>query len=173
LEVGPDRLTIRLVSNRCGYQAPTIYHHFGDKAGLIDQCLEQRFQDLLRDLERVPRRLDAAEYLLGLSEAVVRFGIRNPEHYRLFSLPRLAETPRPASGERAYALVADAFEELEREGRLLMGDAKTAFEITWATIHGLIALRISRPDYEWSHDVTARALEALERGLFKKGIAAV
>ncbi len=168
LEVGPDRLSIRLVTNRCGYQAPTIYHHFGDKAGLIDACLERRFQDLHDELLRVPRRLDPAEYLRELARAFIRFGVEHPAHYRLFSVPRRADVSVPSSAERGRELVAEALKDLERVNRLHGTDAETALQITWAMLHGLILLRISRPDYEWTEDLTERALDSLERGLFEK-----
>ena len=41
-EVGHDGFSIRRLVARCGYSAPTIYHYFGDKAGLIEALLEER-----------------------------------------------------------------------------------------------------------------------------------
>ena len=57
LEEGEERFSIRRLVERCGYTAPTIYHHFGDKTGLIDALLDERF-DRLRspDEARAPRR---------------------------------------------------------------------------------------------------------------------
>ena len=36
IESGGFDFSIRSLSKRCGYSAPTVYHYFGDKDGLID-----------------------------------------------------------------------------------------------------------------------------------------
>jgi len=41
LEAGEEQFSIRRLVERCGYTAPTIYHHFGDKKGLIDALLDR------------------------------------------------------------------------------------------------------------------------------------
>ena len=41
LEDGYEHFTMRKLADRCGYTAPTIYNHFGDKTGLIDAVLEE------------------------------------------------------------------------------------------------------------------------------------
>ena len=46
LELGADQVTIRRVEERSGFKAPTIYHHFRDKTGLIDALLEERCAEL-------------------------------------------------------------------------------------------------------------------------------
>ena len=53
LEDGEELLSIRKLALRCGYTAPTIYHYFRDKDGLIDALLEERFSRLLQRVRRV------------------------------------------------------------------------------------------------------------------------
>lgn len=55
VEAGPDGLSMRSVASRCGYAAPTIYHYFGDKPGLIDALLEERFSRMLASFESTLR----------------------------------------------------------------------------------------------------------------------
>ena len=43
LEDGVELFSIRKLATRCGFTAPTIYHYFRDKDGLIDALLEERF----------------------------------------------------------------------------------------------------------------------------------
>ncbi|MFI5317561.1 MAG: TetR/AcrR family transcriptional regulator, partial [Myxococcota bacterium] len=83
-----DQLTIRRVEERSGFKAPTIYHYFRDKTGLIDTLLEERCAELYERLTRVPKRVDAGEYLLALARAYLEFGLSNPTHYALISAPR-------------------------------------------------------------------------------------
>src|SRR5262245_51180068 len=53
LEAG-ETFGVRALAARCGYTAPTIYHYFGDKDGLIDALLEERFAQLLAEVRRTP-----------------------------------------------------------------------------------------------------------------------
>jgi len=43
MEEGAEAFSMRRLAARCGYTLPTIYHHFGDKQGLIAALLELRF----------------------------------------------------------------------------------------------------------------------------------
>jgi AcrR family transcriptional regulator len=53
VEDGIELFSIRKLATRCGYTAPTIYHYFRDKDGLIDALLEERFSRLLQRVRRV------------------------------------------------------------------------------------------------------------------------
>ena len=61
VEGGIEAFSMRRLAERCGYTAPTIYHYFGDKLGLVDALLEERFTDLLRLIGRVPVSPDPLE----------------------------------------------------------------------------------------------------------------
>src|SRR5512134_1006743 len=61
LEAGGEAFGVRALAARCGYTAPTIYHYFGDKEGLIDALLEERFAQLLAEVRRAPLGDDPLE----------------------------------------------------------------------------------------------------------------
>jgi AcrR family transcriptional regulator len=168
VEEGYDRFTMRRLAGRCGYTAPTIYHHFGDKRGLIDALVEERFSKLFERLRHVPLGEDPVGNLRELARAFVRFGVRNPTHYRLLHAPRPARSSPAPSAEATRTLFDRAFRELAREGRLRTGDVEAATQACWATLHGLISLRTSRPDYPWSPDLLDVAMETLVRGLIRE-----
>jgi AcrR family transcriptional regulator len=86
------------VAERSGYSAPTIYHHFGDKNGLIDALLDARFGEVLEVMRAVPKGEDAAGYLREIARAFVRFAIDNPSHYRLLSVPFAHHATRLRAG---------------------------------------------------------------------------
>jgi AcrR family transcriptional regulator len=167
VEDGYDRFTMRKLAGRCGYTAPTIYHYFGDKRGLIDALVEERFGKLFKRLRRVPLNEDPVENLRELARAFVRFGLRNPTHYRLLYAPRPARGSPAPSAEAVRALFDRAFHELAREGRLRTDDVEAATQACWATLHGMISLRTSRPDYPWSPELLDVAIETLVRGLIR------
>jgi AcrR family transcriptional regulator len=168
LEGGSERISIRRVSERCGFKAPTIYHHFRDKTGLIDALLEERFALFLERLQRVPRGADPVQYLRELARAFVEFGLDNPSHYALLTAPRLAPDQLLPSAEAARELVFGALAEVVKPGTLRTPDLESAFQLTWVVLHGVVSLRISRPGYAWSEDLVELALDVIERGLLGK-----
>jgi AcrR family transcriptional regulator len=168
LEGGAESVSIRRVSARCGYKAPTIYHHFRDKTGLLDALIEERFADLLERLQQVPRHAEPAHYLRQLARAFVEFGLENPTHYALLSTPRSDPEKQPPSAEAARELVFGALREVAESGALRTPDLESAFQLTWVVLHGVLSLRISRPSYAWCDDLVELALDVIDRGLLGK-----
>ena len=97
LEGGPELVSIRAVVKRSGFSAPTIYHHFGDKDGLIDAVLELRVEEQLVMMTQVPKYSDPVKYLREITSSYIKFGLQNPSHYRLMSSPRPGSKPLPSA----------------------------------------------------------------------------
>ena len=171
LDEGVGGMSIRKVTDRCGYTAPTIYHHFGDKAGLVGALLEERFRQILAVLSAIPRGPDTAHYLREVARAYVRFSLENPNHYRLLSMTGLDPAAVP-SAEAARNLVKRALEDLARAGRLAAAEVDAAYQTTWALLHGLISLRLLRPDYQFSDHTIELAFDMWEDGLLRRAPAA-
>ena len=167
LEEGVGGLSIRKLSQRCGYSAPTIYHHFGDKRGLIDALLEERFRVVHKLMSAIPRGGDPARRLREMARAFLSFAVANPDHYRLLSMPRDAGSAGVPSAEAARQLVKDSLAELAVQGTLLTRDTEAAFQVTWATLHGLISLHLTRPDHDVSESLVDLAFDMVERGLLR------
>jgi AcrR family transcriptional regulator len=150
---------------RSGYSAPTIYHYFGDKTGLIDALLEERLlSTLVAALRAVPARSDPLEEARARYQAFARWGIGHPDQYRLLMEPRGEQaTPLP-SGEVALSLLQSPFERLVASGRLPEADLDGITQATWACLHGLIVLPRLRPDVEWQPHLIERSLDAVIRG---------
>jgi AcrR family transcriptional regulator len=168
LAEGGAGLSIRKLEERCGYSAPTIYHHFGDKRGLLDAVLEARFRAVYRLMRRIPRGDDPARYLRRMARAFVRFALANPDHYRLLGAASGGASPAVPSAEAARELVKGALVDLAREGTLWTDDVDAAFEVTWAMLHGLISLRIEQPQHAFAPNLTELALDTVEAGLLRR-----
>jgi len=167
-EVGAEELTIRRVERRSGFKAPTIYHHFRDKTGLIDALLEQGCAELCAQLRLVPKRGNPLEYLRELARAYLRFGLSNPVHYAMMSAPR-RESARPLpSAEAARKLVFDALVAASECCALAGREPEALFQALWAVLHGVVSLSASRPDHPWRPELVELALETIERGLLHK-----
>jgi AcrR family transcriptional regulator len=168
VEEGYDRFSMRKLAERCGYTTPTIYHYFADKRGLIDALLEERFRTLLERLRRVRLGEDPLQNIRQLGLSFVRFGLRNPTHYRLLTAAGPAGSSPAPSAEAARALFEQPFRRLADEGRLVTEDVEAATQAGWAMLHGLISLRISRPDYDWSPRLLDVAIGTVLRGMVRE-----
>ncbi len=164
VEGGAQRFSMRRLADRCGYTAPTVYHYFGDKQGLLDTLLEERFEQLLRRLRRVPASTDPMERARQLSRAFVRFGLRHPTHYRLVTTSQRQRGSRPPSAEKCVEIFEEPMQALADQGRLLL-DRDAAQQSSWATVHGLIMLRSERPDYPWARNIVNQAIDVMLRGM--------
>ncbi len=164
MEDGYEGFSMRRLAQRCGYTAPTIYHYFGDKQGLIDALLEERMRRVLARLRRVKRGDDPAETVRAQAEAFVRFGLQNPTHYRLFTAPGAGSTSPGPSAEEVRAIFEGPLETLDRAGRLL-ADIEVVKQCLWVLVHGVISMQISRPEEGWSKSLLETALGAMLDGL--------
>ncbi len=169
IEAGGD-FSIRTLAERCGYTPPTIYHYFGDKDGLIDTLLEERFSRLLEMVRALDLGPDPVANWRALALAFIRFGVENPTFYRLTLTPsRKGEDRTPLAAEAARRIMEAPAIELEKAGRLRTPNRETAQQAMWALVHGLTALRITRLDYEWAPDLAEVAIDSLLEGLVSVG----
>jgi AcrR family transcriptional regulator len=169
LDEGIGGFTMRRLADRCGYTAPTIYHYFGDKQGLLDTLLEQVSRALLTELEQVPVTGDPLDVMRAHFHTIVRFGVANPRHYRLLLAARPEGAPPVSSDEAARQRLEAPLERVFREGRLRGGDLEPIRQALWALMHGLISLQTSRPDVAWEPAAGEVGLEAMLEGLLREG----
>lgn len=167
IESGYDGFSMRRLAAHCGYTAPTIYHHFGDKPGLLDALLEERFGRLLERLQCVDADRDPVDTLRELIRGFVEFGLENPPFYRLLMLRPPEEGQPPATAERAREMLEGPVRDLTAQRRLRVADVDAALQTIWAMAHGVISLSIHRPDLDWSDDLTEVAIETLVHGLIR------
>ena len=164
LEVGHEGLSVRKLVDRCGYSAPTIYHHFKDKDGLIDALLEQRLTLLASDLERVPLVEDPVENLRALTRAFAMFGLRNPTHYQLLMQVREDDGRMIASAEEARRLMETPAEQIDERNWIERGDQETFRQAIWTMIHGIVSMHALRPDIEWKPHLLDQSIEGVIAG---------
>jgi AcrR family transcriptional regulator len=162
VEEGYASFSMRKLATRCGYAAPTIYHYFGDKPGLLDRLIELRMREVSAEMQAVRLTRDPVENMRRLCGAFARWGLANPTHYQLLTSTR---EPHPA-GEEAREILMRPVTQLEEQGRLET-DIELARQSFWALIHGIISLQTTRPEEAWSEHLIDRALDAMICGLIK------
>ena len=167
-QVGAHRFSIRGVTGLCGFSAPTIYHHFGDKRGLLDALLEEQFRPLLSQLKGVGGQVDPVDDMRDCLRLFIRFGLDHPEYYKLLA-PRVGDEQRPLPVlEDAYGMIETPLLELQASGRVPAGDHHAIIQSLWALAHGIITLDQMHPDADWSVDVVEVALNSILYGVVRQ-----
>ena len=167
IEHGFEAFSMRRLAERCGYTAPTIYHYFGDKQGLLDTLLEEGFARMVASVRRARRSDDPAESLLRIACAFVRFGLRNPSRVQLLTAYRPEPAEPPQSSVEAQELIQGPLKELSEQGRLWVSDVEEASQCLWIAMHGVMSMLTERPDYAWSKNLVRESLAAMLRGLVR------
>jgi AcrR family transcriptional regulator len=164
LAVGQAGFSIRKLVARCGYSAPTIYHHFKDKDGLIDALLEERLMRLTKNIKRVVLVDDPVENLRALTRAFAHFGFQNPTHYQLLTQVPREEDRTIESAEEARRLMEIPVEQLAQRSWIELGDRDALRQAIWTMVHGIVAMHTLRPDIEWNPKLLDLSIEGIVRG---------
>jgi AcrR family transcriptional regulator len=112
---GPPGVTTRAVCAAAKITAPTLYHHFGDKDGLLDALIARGAQEFLAAKHGTAPSADALVDLRGGWDRFVAFALERP---RLFSLMVERATKNPEMAEGVHGVMRERFERLRAAGRL-------------------------------------------------------
>lgn len=157
---GVDAVSTRAVCAVVGVQAPTLYHHFGDRAGLIravvDQAFEEYFacKDLSIHVVSTPEQEVAAGW-----DAHVAFARAYPGLY-----PAMYPMSGPQSSnlERSGALLQAGFDRLARNGMLMPGiTPELANAALRAALRGVAHAVAAAPDSPDNERVSATVRDAI------------
>ena len=166
VEKNGSDFSIRSLGERSGYSAPTVYHHFGDKDGLIDALLEERVARLADQLERVEPTGDAKADLRALLLGYFEFSSSNQTFTRLmWTLSRKGESRMPEAMTRVRSCIENALERFGDSGQIGTFNADNAGQVLWALAYGLVSLRITQPEFTLEESLAERALDALFFGM--------
>jgi len=167
IEANGSDFSIRRLGDKSGYSAPTVYHYFGDKDGLIDALLDDRVGRLAEQLEQVdPASSDSRARLRAMLLAYFEFSVTNPTFTRLmWTLSRKGESRMPPAMTRVRQCVEESlarFGESQPPGRF---DTNSAGRVLWALVYGLVSLQLTQPELNQDDDLAERALDALFLGM--------
>jgi AcrR family transcriptional regulator len=163
---GLEGLTLRGVARRVGIAATSIYLHFPDTEHLAVAATEQTFADLTAAAAAAATGIsDPGEALLARCRAYCHFGLEHPGHYRVMfnqaQPPSLAANPEDTPGRRAFQVLVRAIEACQTAGvATATGDPFRLASLVWAAEHGLVSLRLSRPQFPWA-DIDGLVDEAI------------
>jgi len=174
VECGYEGATIRRIADEVGVSSTALYMHFRDKAEILHEICEHAFRRLLEaDLAILERPVPPGDKVRSILEAYMTFGFENPNAYRLVFLTRPQEAEEAQDvAQRLGREVYDRFEacvnELADTGRL-KAPPKVAAQTLWAGCHGIVALIVTKPYFDWAdRDALSRTmLDTLFEGLVR------
>lgn len=149
-----DAVSIRAVADAVGVTPPSIYLHFADKNELIFAVCERYFDELDRVTSAVATTADdPVESLILRGRAYVRFGLDNPEPYRVLFMRKPMETPITFQYEKimsssAFGHLREAVARAIETGHI-EGDPMLVSLYLWSVVHGITSLLISKPSFPW------------------------
>jgi len=142
----------RAIADAVGVTPPSIYLHFADKSELLYAVGEAHFAALDEAIEAaVAGATDPVDALSRRAKAYVRFGVENPEHYRILFMLRPTETPVGHENERSgpFEHLVEAVEAAMAAGVIPQRDAHLVATGLWAVVHGVTSLLIAKPGFPW------------------------
>lgn len=147
---------MRAIARAVGVAPPSIYLHFADKAELVFEVCERHFR-ALDDATQAAAAEGTTPFdsLRRRGEAYIRFGLANPEHYRILLMGKTSATPSVWHADRLVeaAAFAHLLEDVERSiasGELRAGTDPTMAAVgLWMSVHGMVALMIAKPTFPW------------------------
>lgn len=108
---------LRSICDRAGVTLPTLYHHFGNKDGLIEAVVNHGFSSYVETKSASESSGDPLADIERGWDAHVGFGLENPAFYVLM-YGRVRPHQRPSGYELPRALLIDLVAGLAAQGRL-------------------------------------------------------
>ncbi|HEX7758684.1 MAG TPA: TetR/AcrR family transcriptional regulator [Caulobacteraceae bacterium] len=171
---GYEGATIRKIADEVGVSSTALYMHFKDKDEiLLEICTEVIAQLLTINSEISVEPIDSVARVRRMLEAYIHFGLSHPNAYRLaFCSSPLANSLQKQEatnqmGANCFERFVGVVREIAAEGRLRCGDARTAAQTLWAACHGLTAMIITKPSFDWAEpdDIIKVMMDSLLYGM--------
>jgi AcrR family transcriptional regulator len=157
---GVEAASTREIYVRAGVKAPTLYHHFGDKQGLLDAVVTDAFERYLARKRALRPTGDPAADVRQGWDTHVAFARANPALYRLMWPAGHADLP-PAAAESARAL-REGFGRLASQGKLRPGvTPRHAARALSAALGGVTAAITRDPDDPGNAALSATVRDAV------------
>ena len=153
-----ENVSNRAVCNASGVTPPTLYHHFGDRDGLLQAVVSDAFDRYLRNKAEVESTGDVATDLRRGWNMHVAFGVENPTLYELM-YGRPPNRTKTSAAAQARAELRKFVSSIESQGRLRLPVDVTTDVLEAAAIGVTLSLiRSSQQTTPATSDVVRDAL---------------
>ncbi|MEA2460110.1 MAG: hypothetical protein QOH90_287 [Actinomycetota bacterium] len=166
VESGDERaVSMRAIAAAVGCTPPSLYLHFADKDELILAICNARWAEFNEMLDRGGDISDdPVESLRERGRAYIKFGMENPEHYRLLMMTKTDDPLEDIAdlqkqGAVAFQHLIGAVSRCIESGAFRSMDPYMAAIVVWAALHGFTSLFVTAPNFPWPDlDETIEAL---------------
>ena len=149
-----EAVSIRAVADAVGLTPPAIYRHFPDKHHLIFEVCNRQFARMADEVAAMAGATsDPLEAIAAAARGYARFGLENPEHYRVMFMGHADQTPEQYADEKvmetgSFAFLVALVQEAIDEGALRpeLRDALPLAHTLWAAVHGVVSLAVAKPN---------------------------
>jgi AcrR family transcriptional regulator len=171
---GYEGATIRKIADEVGVSSTALYMHFADKACILHEIVEGVLSQLLvRNTEIAAKPLDPVVRTKMMLDAYMHWGLKHANAYQLVYCAQAHETADPSPertsdlSKQCYEAFSGVVREIAASGRLRTGTGDSAAQALWMACHGVVALLISRPNFEWAdrEELMQVTLDGLLNGL--------
>ena len=159
-ERGAQETSTRAICEAAGVTQPTLYHHFGDKEGLIEAVVTEGFERALARKKAEERETgDPIEDLRRGWDDHVAFGVENPYLYAVMH-GKLGAGRLPRAAEEAGSMLRSLTRGIARAGQLRV-EPELAAQAIWAAVYGVTSMLSSQPDFGWHVALSVTMREAV------------
>ncbi|RWZ68134.1 TetR/AcrR family transcriptional regulator [Labedella populi] len=154
-------VSTRAITEKAGVQAPTLYHHFGNKQALLDEVVSHGFRRFLLDNPVPAGQAGQISAIARAWDTHVRFGVEHPAFYA-----HIYARVEPGYRCGVVSVVEQMLlETLEQARSLLSVPPALAARMILAASTGVIMTLISEldgaPDWELSERVRDAILDSI------------
>jgi AcrR family transcriptional regulator len=157
---GVDAVSTRAVYSAVGVRAPTLYHHFGDRAGLIRAVVDKAFDEYFARKDH-PTSASATpeQQVVAGWDSHVAFARAYPG---LYPAMYPMSGPQSVNLQRSAALLRAGFDRLAHDGALRPGiTAELADAVLRAALRGVAHAIAAAPDSPDNERVSATVRDAI------------
>lgn len=155
-EDGAVAVNLEEVRLEAGVSVGALYHHFADKAALVDALIDRSYGRLETALRRSAvsssDRDGAATDLHAMGVTYVLFAWEHPSEFALMNRghknpfeARLGHGAEPTTGHGAFQVLVDAIVACQDAGLVPAGDVQPLALAAWSAVHGLAVLITGGP----------------------------
>ena len=163
------RVSLNAVAREVGVAATSVYLHFADVDELKVAVATQGFARLSEYRDRASQGItNPVQALLARCRAYCRFGLDHPGHYRLMFGPDLpavlAYDAEQVPGRQALQGLAESIRRCRPpRATAHQDDPDRIATLVWASLHGVVSLRIDRPQFPWPTSLDDTADDIVHR----------
>lgn len=145
---GVHSVSTRRIAESVGVSQPTLYAYFPTRDAILDEVCARAFQELTRRMTAIDPSLPTRQRLESLALAYIRFGLEQPDAYRIAFMIESAhgEPKKGPVGRGAFSILREAITAHMGEGH---PQIEVISQSVWAAQHGLVSLLIARAGFPW------------------------